>query len=59
MRAEILESVLDFLYRGEVNIYQENLNDFLAAEELELKGLTGHLKKRTRRKLPSKKNPQK
>ena len=42
IRAGALESVLDFLYRGEVNIYQEDLNDFLAAaEELELKGLTG------------------
>ena len=42
MKAGIMESVLDFLYRGEANIYQEHLNDFLAAaEELELKGLTG------------------
>ena len=42
IKAGVLESVLDFLYRGEVNIYQEDLNDFLAAaEELELKGLTG------------------
>ena len=30
------------MYRGEVNSYQEDLNDFLSiAEELELKGLTG------------------
>ena len=43
MKSEVLESVLDFLYRGEVNIYQEYLNDFLVtAEELELKGLTGN-----------------
>ena len=42
IRAGALESVLDFLYRGEVNIYQEDLNAFLAiAEDLELKGLTG------------------
>ena len=42
MKAEVLDSVLNFLYRGAVNIYQEDLNDFLvAAEELELKGLTG------------------
>lgn len=42
MKAEALESVLDFLYNGEVNIYQEDLNDFMTlAEELELKGLTG------------------
>ena len=42
MTARTLESVIDLLYRGEVNIYQEDLNEFLAAaEELELKGLTG------------------
>ena len=42
IKAESLKYVLDFLYRGEVNIYQEDLDDFLAlAEELELKGLTG------------------
>ena len=42
MRASALESILDFVYRGEVNIYQEDLNNFLkAAEELELKGLAG------------------
>ena len=42
IKAGALESVIDFIYRGEVNIYQEDLNDFLAAaEELELKGLTG------------------
>ena len=42
MKAVALESVLDFLYRGEVNVYQQDLNDFLAlAEDLQLKGLTG------------------
>ena len=35
-------SILDFLYFGEANIYQENLDSFLAiAEEIQLKGLTG------------------
>ena len=35
-------AILDFLYFGEANVYQENLDSFLAiAEELELKGLTG------------------
>ena len=34
--------VLDFLYDGEVNIYQEDLDEFLkVADELQLKGLTG------------------
>ena len=37
-----LLAILDFLYFGEANIYQENLDSFLAlAEELQLKGLMG------------------
>ena len=37
-----LAAILDFLYYGEANIQQENLDSFLAlAEELRLKGLTG------------------
>ena len=36
-------SILDFLYCGEANVYQEDLDSFLAiAEEIQLKGLTGH-----------------
>ena len=36
-----LESVLDFMYHGEVNIAQDDLNNFLAvAEDLRVKGLT-------------------
>ena len=36
-----LVAILDFLYFGEANVYQENLDSFLAiAEELKLKGLT-------------------
>ena len=38
-----LAAVVDFMYQGEVNIAQEDLNDFLiVAEELQLKGLTGN-----------------
>ena len=34
-------SILDFLYFGEANVYQEDLDSFLAiAEEIQLKGLT-------------------
>ena len=36
-----LQSVLNFMYHGEVNVAQEELNSFLAvAEELRVKGLT-------------------
>ena len=37
-----LLAILDFLYFGEANVYQENLDSFLAiADELKLKGLNG------------------
>ena len=40
MKSEDLLAILDFLYCGETNVYQENLDSFLAiAEEFELKGL--------------------
>ena len=40
LKSSILASVVDFLYYGEVNILQEELNDFLIlAEELQLQGL--------------------
>jgi hypothetical protein len=42
MDAEDLVAIVDFLYYGEANIYQEKLDGFLAiAEELDLKGLSG------------------
>ena len=35
-------AIIDFLYNGEANVYQENLDSFLSiAEELQLKGLEG------------------
>jgi hypothetical protein len=38
--ASQLDAVVDFIYNGEVNIYQEDLDGFLnLAEELQLKGL--------------------
>ena len=41
-KSEDLMAILDFLYLGEANVFQENLDSFLAiAEELKLKGLTG------------------
>lgn len=40
VKVEYLESVLDFIYYGEVNIYQNDLSEFLKlAEDLGLKGL--------------------
>ena len=38
-----LSSVVDFMYHGEVDIFQEDLNEFLTvAEDLQLKGLEGN-----------------
>ena len=46
LKSEDLLAIVDFLYLGEANVFQENLDSFLAlAEELKLKGLTGNLDK--------------
>ena len=42
MKTDDLAAIVDFLYFGEANVYQENLESFLAiAEELQIKGLAG------------------
>ena len=42
MRSEDLVAVIDFLYCGEANVHQENLDSFLAiADELKLNGFMG------------------
>ena len=42
IKSENLLAIVDFLYCGEANVFQENLDSFLAiAEELQLKGLMG------------------
>ena len=42
MKSEDLNAIVDFLYYGEANVFQDNLDSFLGiAEELKLKGLTG------------------
>ena len=42
IKSEDLSAIVDFLYCGEANIFQENLDSFFAiAEELKLKGLMG------------------
>ena len=44
MKSDYLLAIVDFLYLGEANIFQENLDSFLAvAGELQLKGLTGKI----------------
>ena len=41
IKSDDLMAIVDFLYHGEVSVYQENLDSFLViAAELELKGLT-------------------
>ena len=40
LKYEDLVAIVDFIYNGEANVYQENLDSFLLlAEELKLKGL--------------------
>ena len=42
LKSDDLMAIMDFLYLGEANVFQESLEPFLAlAEELQLKGLTG------------------
>ena len=42
VKFDVLLAILDFLYRGEANVFQENLDSFLAfAEDLQLRGLMG------------------
>ena len=42
VKSENLTAMVDFFYNGEANVFQENLDSFLAlAEELQLKGLRG------------------
>ena len=54
MKSEDLNAIIDFLYCGEANVFQENLDSFLAiAEELKLKGLMGNTEEAKPEKLPS------
>jgi len=55
-----LMAVLNFMYHGEVNVAQEDLNSFLAiAEDLKVKGLTQNKSEETSRKqsIPQTHNP--
>ena len=43
LKSKDLVAMIDFLYHGEANVYQENIDTFLAiAEELQLKGFHGN-----------------
>ena len=45
MKSDDLAAVIDFLYCGKANVFEENLDSFLAtAEELQLEGLMGKRK---------------
>ena len=52
VKANELAAIVNFIYQGEANIFQEDLKNFLAlAEELQLKGLTADLNAEERKKL--------
>jgi len=61
IKSEDLVAIIDFLYYGETNVYQENLDSFFAvAEELKLEGLTRNhdvQEKEETPQLQSRKNP--
>ena len=47
IKAHDLVAILDFLYRGEANVFQDNIDSFLAvAEELQIEGLMGKTEER-------------
>jgi len=51
-------SVLNFMYQGEVNVAQEELNSFLAvAEELRVKGLTQNTQETSKQRSPPPRDP--
>ena len=71
IKSSDLVAIVDFLYYGETNVYQDNLDSFLKiAEELSLRGLAGgkedkdskpttnHPKPKPKSKIPKLKLPQ-
>ena len=55
MKSDDLAGVIDFLYCGKANVYEENLDSFLAiAEELQLEGLMGKRKDKELQDTPKK-----
>ena len=59
LKAKELEAIFDFIYHGEANIYQEDLEAFLIlAEELQLKGLERNEDQKSNVELSRTENPQ-
>ena len=59
VKSKDLLAIFDFLYCGEANVFQENLDSFLAiADELKLKGLMGGQVKDVEKKTKSNSTPQ-
>ena len=59
VKSDDLLAIVDFLYCGEANVFQENLDSFLAiAEELQLKGLMGKTKNERVQDFEEKEKPQ-
>ena len=59
LNSKDLVAIVDFMYHGEANIYQDDLDGFLAlADELQLKGLTGsnneNIEKQVQQNAPTK-----
>ena len=54
MKSENLLAIVDFLYNGEANVFQENLDSFLAiAEEFKLRGLMGQTEDAEKKTVPA------
>ena len=61
LKEKDLVAIVDFIYNGETNIFEDDLDEFLAlAEELQLKGLAGYkdLTEDSEKKIDSKSNNQ-
>ena len=55
VKFEDLQAIVDFLYCGEANVFQENIDAFLAiAEELKLRGLTSQTGRSEENTMPNK-----
>jgi len=59
IKSNLLVTILDFLFHGEANVLQDDLDSFLAlAEELKLRGLTGNSQLDTKQQIEVRKTNQ-